>query len=352
MLVNIANAQSELGAEVSILIINDHVELSLLSSLQQKIRVIQLKRKVGTYNPLPLLRLNLILLKIKPDVIHLHRSDLLYFLRVKRLSRAASVTVHDLPTGSVRRVGFRHILFRRSAIKERGNTTLLDRVPKVFAISKAVAIMLREKYSIDSTVVDNGIVTSDFILRSNQGRHNPFRIIQVSRLDHSKKGQDLLIKAAEKLKGEVDITFIGDGDSRLFLEQMVKDQGMQSHVHFLGKQNQAYIASHLCEYDLFIQPSRWEGFGLTVAEAMAAKLPVLVSEGQGPAEVTCGNKFGWTFENGNVENLYEQIKFLMNHYDEATQKAETAYSHVISTYDVSVTARKYLDEYEIFKTNR
>ena len=96
---------------------------------------------------------------------------------------------------------------------------------------------------------------------------------------------------------------------------------------------------------MFVQPSRWEGFGLTVAEAMAAKVPVLVSEGQGSAEVTCGNKFGWTFENGNSNDLAEKIKYLYDNYDEAMDKANSALNYVQNTYDVSVTARKYLDNY-------
>ena len=101
----------------------------------------------------------------------------------------------------------------------------------------------------------------------------------------------------------------------------------------------------MADYDLFVQPSRWEGFGLTVAEAMAAKVPVIVSEGQGPAEVTCGNLYGWTFENGNADDLAAKIKYIFDNYNEAMDKANSALSYVQHTYDVSVTARKYLDNY-------
>ena len=128
-------------------------------------------------------------------------------------------------------------------------------------------------------------------------------------------------------------------------ELRVKKLHAESVVSFLGVKPQPYIAEHLADYDLFVQPSRWEGFGLTVAEAMAAKVPVLVSEGQGSAEVTCGNKFGWTFENGNSNDLAEKIKYLYDNYDEAMDKANSALNYVQNTYDVSVTARKYLDNY-------
>lgn len=169
--------------------------------------------------------------------------------------------------------------------------------------------------------------------------------MQISRLDHEKKGQDLLIKAAAILKTEVDVTFIGDGESMEYLKKLTSDLDLDKNVHFLGKQSQEDIAKHLRDYDLFVQPSRREGFGLTVAEAMAAKVPVLVSSGQGPAEVTENDKYGWLFENGNADDLAKQISFVFSHYDEALTKASLAKEHVCRHYDVSVTAKRYLELY-------
>ena len=79
---------------------------------------------------------------------------------------------------------------------------------------------------------------------------------------------------------------------------------------------------------------------------MAAKLPVLVSSGQGPAEVTENDKFGWVFKNGDPNDLADQIQNIATHYNEALAKAEKAMRHVRENYDVSVTARKYLEAYK------
>ena len=70
-----------------------------------------------------------------------------------------------------------------------------------------------------------------------------------------------------------------------------------------------------------------------------------VSKGQGPAEVTCGNLYGWTFENGNADDLAAKIKYIYDNYDEAMDKANSALNYVQTTYDVSVTAKKYLELY-------
>lgn len=345
MLINIANAQAEMGADVYVILVNEFVESSLLNSFSEKIKVIQLHREIGSRNPLPFWRMNRILLSIKPDAIHLHSSKLFGCLWFKRLSRVTSQTLHALPSGTVRRGNMlSRILLHKNGNNE-GNVLYLDKIPRVFAISEAVRDMLLEKYGIDSIVVNNGILTSNFKQRTGDEWHKPFRVVQVSRLDHDKKGQDLLIEAAAKLNGMVDVTFIGDGGSMDYLKKLTAQLSVEDNVHFLGKRDQDFIAQHLRDYDLFVQASRWEGFGLTVAEAMAAKVPVLVSEGQGPAEVTCGNKYGWLFKNGDADDLAQQIQMIMQNKEQALQKAESGCKYVHVTYDVSVTARKYLENY-------
>lgn len=271
MLVNIANEQVRAGADVSVIVVNDLAEDALMQAFDKRIHYYCLRRKRHTLGLGTIVRLNRLLCRLQPDAIHLHSSRLYKMLLNKRLSRIASVTLHDLPKGSVRRGGMLHRLVPLLGLYDSNNVGDIDRVPRVFAISKAV-------------------------------------------------GDELL--------------------------------GLESRIHFLGKKEQSYIADHLKDYDLFVQPSRYEGFGLTVAEAMAAGVPVLVSEGQRPAEVTCGSRYGWIFENGSVEALAQQLDFIATHYDDALAKARDARQHVVQTYDVSVTAKKYIEEYKkIIRTN-
>ena len=343
MLVNIANSQVENGAEVHVCIINELYKDELINSFSGNVKLHFLHRKFKSKGIGFIFKLNKLLMQLQPDAIHLHGSRLYTFLWRKNLCRLASVTLHDLPHGSLRRGGLSGRIF--PFLFDSGNLYHIDNVPRVFAISEAVKDELWKNYGIKSTVVCNGILTRNFALRRERKPGNPFRIVMVSRLEHEKKGQDLLIEAAAKLKGIVHVDLIGEGSSREYLEYLVKKLHAESIVSFLGVKPQPYIAEHLADYDLFVQPSRWEGFGLTVAEAMAAKVPVLVTAGQGPAEVTCGDKFGWTFENGNVDDLTTKIRYILEHYNEAMNKAESALCHVRNTYDVSVTARKYLDLY-------
>ena len=348
MLVNIANEQCVAGAEVYVMIINNCYEQPLISALNPKIHLILINRKLKSTSPWFVFKINKEISFIKPDVIHLHRSEINRLIWNKRLSREAFITLHALPTGSVRRCGLLrqllHKIMRQPQVYS--NVIDMDNIKHVYAISNLVKQELQEKYGIESKVICNGILTKRFKQRTAQKMCKPLRIVMVSRLEHDKKGQDLLIQAASELRGQVMVDFIGVGSSMELLQKMSRELQMENYIHFLGKQTQDYVAEHLADYDLFVQPSRWEGFGLTIAEAMAANVPVLVSEGQGPAEVTCGNMYGWLFKNGDASDLATQISYITTHYDEAVKKARSAQVFVRETFDVSVTARKYLTEYK------
>lgn len=346
MLVNIANEQAKAGAEVSIVIINDWLEKSLVDGLSPRINLVRLNRRLHSHSLNFIRQLNRALDRLHPDVIHLHSSGLIRLLRNK-YSRIACSTLHALPTGMVRRGRLMNLVpFAYMTLYKSSNVVNIDEVPQVFAISSSVQQALRDEYGVESTVVCNGILTSRFATRPERMLGEQMHIVMVSRLEHDTKGQDLLIRAVAALQGMVTVDFIGIGSGMEYLKQLTVELHAGEYVRFLGKQTQDYVAAHLADYDLFVQPSRREGFGLTVAEAMASVVPVLVSEGQGPAEVTQGNRYGWLFANGDAEDLRRKIVFIKEHYDEAIMKASKAKEYVRNTYDVSVTARSYLREYE------
>lgn len=345
MLVNIANAQCKLEHSVYIVVINDWVENSLLDCVDKRVKVIRINRKLKSKSLWWIVRLNFILHKIKPDAIHLHFSKLFGVLLWPGLSRVSCTTIHDLPNGSVRRSG----IFRLCKITElykSGNVSLIDKIPKVFAISQAVHDELLKNYGYESIVVNNGIISSKFLPKNIEEKNQVFKIIEVSRLVCDKKGQDLLIMALSKMHCPAEVYFVGEGESEDYLKKLTADLKLENKVHFLGKQTQDWIAKHLRDFDLFVQPSRYEGFGLTVAESMAANLPLLVSSGQGAAEVCKGEKFGNIFENGNVDDLVRKIENIINNYEVAFEKAMHAREYVYNTYDVRFTAEKYISEYK------
>jgi glycosyltransferase involved in cell wall biosynthesis len=100
-------------------------------------------------------------------------------------------------------------------------------------------------------------------------------IISVGRLDKQKGFQDV-IRALPSLP-EHHYIIIGEGSDRTFFEELAKKYGVKDRVHFVGSKTPEEIMQFYQTSGLFILPSRTEGFGLSVVEAMAAGIPVITS---------------------------------------------------------------------------
>ena len=72
MLPDIVNEQAKTN-DVALVIVNDWVEHSILAKIDQtNVRVVLLNRHAGSRNPWPIIKLNLFLIRFKPDIIHTH----------------------------------------------------------------------------------------------------------------------------------------------------------------------------------------------------------------------------------------------------------------------------------------
>lgn len=322
MLIDILNLQVCTN-DVSLLIINDVIDEVLIKNISPNIKIYRINRKAGSKNFWPVLKLNFLLRKLKPDVIHIQDSKalpLVFYPRKKKV-----LTAHCL-----------NLEFNTKS------------VGKIFAISKTVEQDLLARYNQSSIVVYNGILFSN-ILQKEKGREKEdvFKIIQVGRLEQI-KGQNILIDALLTLKerfkiNNVYVDFIGDGSTRIDLEEQVKRCHLEDRVSFLGSKSREFIYNNLKSYDLLLLPSTEEGFGLTIVEAMGAKLPLLVSNIDAPMEVINYGEYGFYFENKNSKDCAEKIKIIME--SDTLAQTEKAYNFAITNFDLSLTVEQYNKNY-------
>jgi len=246
MLVDIINEQVK-KEKVAIIIINDSINNANLNKINKDIDIVFIGRKEGSKNPIPIIKLNWFLLKLKPDVIHCHNHKAIQLI-INR--KNVVLTLHDvrIPT-----YNFKYY-------------------KKLFAISEAVKNDIEKRANICHIVVYNGIKIDDIKQKWNY-EFDTFKIVQVSRLEHEKKGQHILLQALkilieEKSIKNITVDFIGEGNSLEYLQNIVKKNGLEKHVNFIGLRDREYIYNHLRDYNLLVQPSLFEGFGLTVAEIL------------------------------------------------------------------------------------
>lgn len=321
MLVDIANRQA-LNNDVYVYVINSMYDQDMIDAFDKMITVHLFNRKVGSKNIFKIMKINFDILKLNPDIIHCHDSNIIDMLFVHNLFKTV-LTVHAL----------------NLALKG------IEKYNQVIAISETVKEHLIKRKIANVFSVYNGIDTSLIKPKNKQCNCDVFNMVQIGRLDHQNKGQHILIKALHELKksniSNFHVDFIGEGDSLVFLQDLVSKLNLEDNVTFLGIKKRSYIYSHLKEYDLLIQPSIFEGFGLTVAEGMAANLPVLVSANDGPLEIINYGQYGYYFNKEDITDCANKIKWIMNSPNEVYEKSAKGYEYAVRMFDINDTVSNY-----------
>lgn len=329
MLVDIMNRQVALGHKVSLLIINDGVDEGLLSTISDKVEVTYWPRRPGTGKLWLALKANLWVRLQNPDVIHTHDPKLPGLIR--GLDKKLVYTVHALGLSQ-------HHL--RPTVKQ-------------IAITDAVKDdALHMNKSADIIMISNGISVGAIRRRDSERMpaKGEFRIVQSGRLDIATKGQDILIKALGVLNSrgisDVYVDFIGEGADRRMLEELARSEGVASRVTFRGLMTRKEVYNAYADYDLMVHPARYEGFGLIIAEAMVAGLPVAVPSEGGPYEVIDRGHLGETFDTDDPESCAEAIEHVRSNYGMALLRAELARSRARLSYSLDAMVDEYIDLYK------
>jgi glycosyltransferase involved in cell wall biosynthesis len=165
-----------------------------------------------------------------------------------------------------------------------------------------------------------------------------------------RKGLDILLDAWPEIMKEYP-------ESRLFIvgsgvdqpdsteEQMQKKVAKENltNVHFLGETSAT--EHYLGMADLFVFPSRQEGFPNALLEAMAVGLPIVATRIGGVTDIVQENETAILFESENSNDLAGRIISCLSRPDLAEKMGKLARQYVLSHYSFDSIATKYVDLY-------
>jgi len=120
----------------------------------------------------------------------------------------------------------------------------------------------------------------------------------------AQKGFDVGLQAFARLAQDfpqAHIALVGDGELHQDLLRQSRGLGLANRAHFLGWRADA--SALMAAFDVFLMPSRWEGFGLVLLEAMAARLPIVATRSSAIPEVIIDQQNGFLAEPGDHEGL-------------------------------------------------
>ncbi len=155
----------------------------------------------------------------------------------------------------------------------------------------------------------NPAVPEHQLCEVSEPRHSPdqpFTLVAIGRLTRQ-KGFDVLIEAMEDVPPPWQLDIWGDGEQRQRLQALITARGMAKAIHLRGHTFDAYSA--LRSADLFVLPSRYEGFGNVLVEALACQCQIIAADcPHGPREILQGGKLGQLVPVEDVTGLSKSIR--------------------------------------------
>lgn len=257
---------------------------------------------------------------LSPDIIHTHciRSTILIGF-IGKIKSIKCVTIHNYP----------HLDYVYGYGKIIGSISgwlMLQAIKKFdvkISCSKAIANELKDKFTIDTISVQNGVKENRFIkddkfsIRRRLGLPVDKNIIISVGSISKRKNTLFLVNALQHLKREdVFVIFLGDG------EQLAacKANGTEQML-FLGYKSN--VVEYLVASDIYISASRAEGLPLSVLEALNAGLPVVLSDIAPHREVLMcagNNTVGHIYKQSSKNDFLEKLSLTL------TDKNIRAYS--------------------------
>lgn len=199
----------------------------------------------------------------------------------------------------------------------------------------------RERIARNYDVVDNEFFSEGAArLRASQGHNGgkppaPY-FLYVGRLA-PEKNVDGLIRAYADYRargGTWGLVLAGDGPERSSLEALATSRGLKTHIRFDGHKTSGELLSSYAFAGCFVLPSTREPWGLVVNEAMAAGLPVIVSNRCGCAENLVRDGInGWTFSPSGYAELADKLVWIgYKATDEQLRKMGEQSQEIVSRY--------------------
>ena len=214
--------------------------------------------------------------------------------------------------------------------------------------SRAQAAMVRIAPGIDISHFSPDPAPS--ALRTELGLKEKTVIVSVGRLV-PRKGQDRLIEALPLVRKRIPnahLLFVGEGRYRKKLERLVRVEGLQEHVTFIGRVSYSQLPSYFRCGDLFAMPSRSrmaglevEGLGIVYLEASGCGLPVIAGNSGGAPDAVVDGVTGIVVDGTNVNEVAAAIVRVLSDPRKTKAMGSTGREWVASGWSWEIWAGKF-----------
>lgn len=298
-------------------------------------------------NLIQLIRLVMLIRRIRVDVIHTHDNQPAAYARIAAWLSGVPVVYVTL-----------HCDYTwLSPAQHRINQFLASLTTRFFAVSAWVRDISsardripQEKYN----VVHNGVnfpspATQELVAhyRKQWNLDPATRVIgNVGSLLHL-KGQDLLIEAFASIAEDYPDTclfIIGserdhEPGTKQSLIELAARYGIEDRVVFTGSRSDVLDLINI--FEIYAMPSRFEGFGLALLEAMCAGVPAIISDIPALTEVCDNGKYALSFGSGDAQDLADKLRYALDNRDEMERLGKIASQYARQSFSIEGMVAEY-----------
>ena len=161
------------------------------------------------------------------------------------------------------------------------------------------------------------------------------------------KHPDDAIKVVNRLKKDridFELHFIGTGEMEDDLHKMVDDYHLNDSITFLGAMKPDQVRQHMEDSGIYLFTSdKREGWGAVLNEAMNSGCAVVASHVIGSVPFLLNhNENGIVYKNGDVDDLYYKIKYLLDNPNEQNRLGENAYHTITDLWNADIAAERFV----------
>jgi glycosyltransferase involved in cell wall biosynthesis len=281
---------------------------------------------------------------------HNHKATILAFVTRTLAGIPILATCHLLFVGESSPVTYRMLV--------RLEQMLFHRFSRIVTVSQAISDRLASLGipAGNTRVISNGIFVSDYdkprpeVIRARKqalGLREGSRIIlNLARLTEQKAQRDLIIAAKSILDQgrDVQLLLVGDGELRSPLDRLIRESGLEGRVLLLGFRSDSREILQIA--DIFALPSLEEGLPMSLLEAMAAELPIVVSTVGAMPDVVRDRREGLLVPPGDTAQLTAALLDLLDNPPLAAELAAGARQRVEALFSSQKMYEQYRAVYE------
>jgi glycosyltransferase involved in cell wall biosynthesis len=144
---------------------------------------------------------------------------------------------------------------------------------------------------------------------------------------------------------------VGDGELRKDVEEKIELYGLKNKFLITGWTNE--VEKYVSCFDVGVLTSQWEGFGLVLAEYMAAKIPIVASKVDGICDVVKDKYSGVLVSPGDVEGFANKIITILEDEELANKYVKNGYERVVKEFSIERVVKQHENLYkELLNINR